>query len=159
MSPRRAGGHRYIMRAALAAGLLLSIAGCAASVAQRGNVPDPDKLAEVKTGDSKDNVVKLIGSPSTVGTFSDKRWYYISRKTEKIAFFNPTTVDQQVVEVLFDDKDKVLEVKKLNLDDANDVDIVDRVTPTAGKKITAIDQILGNLGRFNKPGGGKANGQ
>lgn len=139
----------------LASGLLLG--ACATTVAQRGNVPDPEKLEQIKPGDSKDNVAQLIGSPSTIGTFSDKRWYYISRKTEKVAFFNPTTVDQQVIEVVFDDKDKVLEVKKLNLEDANDVDIVGRSTPTAGKSVTIMDQFLGNLGRFNK-GSGKPGG-
>ena len=157
MSFRRVGNLLPAVRFAFFGFALVALGACAASVAQRGNVPDPDKLAEVKTGATKDDVVKLIGSPSTVGTFSDKRWYYISRKTEKFAFFNPSTVDQQVVEVLFDDKDKVAEVKKLNLDDANDVNLVERTTPTAGKKVTALDQILGNLGRFNKPGGGGSN--
>jgi len=132
----------------------LTLTGCTATVAQRGNVPDTEKLEQIKLGDTKDNVVQLIGSPSTIGTFTDKRWYYISRKTEKVAFFNPTTVDQQVVEVLFDEQDKVLEVKKLNLADAQDVDVVDRKTPTAGKTITVFDQFVGNLGRFNKSGSG-----
>jgi outer membrane protein assembly factor BamE (lipoprotein component of BamABCDE complex) len=129
-----------------------SIAACSPTVAQRGNVPDTEKLAELKTGDSKDKVVQTIGSPSSIGTFSDKRWYYISRKTEKFGFFDPKTVDQQVVEVLFDDQDKVQEIKKLNLDDAYDVDLVGRSTPTAGKSITFMDQLFGNIGRFNKPG-------
>lgn len=137
----------------------LALAGCAATVAQRGNVPDVEKLEQIKLGNSKDDVVQLIGSPSTIGTFTDKRWYYISRKTEKVAFFNPTTVDQQVVEVVFDENDKVLEVKKLNLADAQDVDVVDRKTPTAGKTITVFDQFLGNLGRFNKSGASKGAGQ
>jgi len=143
-------GFRLLAPGMLAAFLL---GGCAATVAQRGNVPDPEKLELVKPGDSKDSVAQTIGSPSTIGTFSDKRWYYISRKTEKVAFFNPSTVDQQVIEVVFDDKDKVVEVKKLNLADANDVDLVGRKTPTAGKSVTIIDQFLGNLGRFNKSGG------
>ena len=102
--------------------------------------------------------MQLIGSPSTIGTFSDKRWYYISRKTEKVAFFNPNTIDQQVVEVQFDEQDKVLEVKKLNLTDSKDVEIVQRSTPTAGKSMTVFDQLLGNIGKFNKSGGGNAVG-
>jgi len=139
--------------------LALAVAACAPTVAQRGNVPDPDKLAELKPGDTKDKVVQTIGSPSTIGTFSDKKWYYISRKTEKVAFFDPKTVDQQVVEVVFDQDDKIQEIKTLNLNDAYDVDVVGRSTPTAGKSLTVMDQLLGNIGRFNKAGGGKAAGQ
>ena len=153
MTHRRRGNapaplHLIALLAALALG------ACAPTVAQRGNVPDPEKLEQLKPGDSKDKVVQMIGSPSTIGTFSDKRWYYISRKTEKVAFWDPKTVDQQVVEVLFDEQDKVQEVKRLNLADAYDVDPIGRTTPTAGKSITVLDQLLGNIGRFNKGGGG-----
>jgi outer membrane protein assembly factor BamE (lipoprotein component of BamABCDE complex) len=150
----RPRGVRPLILGALPLLVALAIGGCAPTVAQRGNVPDPDKLAELKPGDTKDKVVQTIGSPSTIGTFSDKKWYYISRKTEKVAFFDPKTVDQQVVEVVFDQDDKVQEIKKLNLNDAYDVDLVGRSTPTAGKSITVMDQLLGNIGRFNKPGAG-----
>lgn len=145
---------RSLRNLTLAAAASLALAGCAATatIAQRGNVPDPEKLEQLKPGNSKDEVVQLIGSPSTIGTFSDKRWYYISRKTEKIAFFNPNTIDQQVLEVQFDEQDKVLEVKKLNLADAKDVDIVQRSTPTAGKSMNVFDQLIGNIGKFNKGG-------
>jgi outer membrane protein assembly factor BamE (lipoprotein component of BamABCDE complex) len=157
MQPRPRG-FRSLIRGALPALLALAVAACAPTVAQRGNVPDPDKLAELKPGDTKDKVVQTIGSPSTIGTFSDKKWYYISRKTEKVAFFDPKTVDQQVVEVVFDQDDKVQEIRKLNLNDAYDVDLVGRSTPTAGKSMTVMDQLLGNIGRFNKAGGGKGPG-
>jgi len=151
----RAGRRLTLATVALAS---LALAGCATTVAQRGNVPDPERLEQLKPGDTKDSVVQLIGSPSTIGTFSDKRWYYISRKTEKIAFFNPNTIDQQVVEVQFDEQDKVLEVKKLNLADAKDVEIIQRSTPTAGKSMNVFDQFIGNIGKFNKSGGGNAVG-
>ncbi|MGQ0676751.1 MAG: outer membrane protein assembly factor BamE [Rhodospirillales bacterium] len=151
MQLRRRGVTAILSAVPLLAALALG--ACAPSVAQRGNVPDAEKLAEIKAGDSKDKVVQTIGSPSTIGTFSDKRWYYISRKTEKFGFFDPKTVDQQVVEVLFDQEDKVQEVKKLNLNDAYDVDLVGRSTPTAGKSVTVMDQLFGNIGRFNKGAG------
>lgn len=150
----RPSGVKSLILGALPLVLALAVAACAPTVAQRGNVPDPDRLAELKPGDTKDKVVQTIGSPSTIGTFSDKKWYYISRKTEKVAFFDPKTVDQQVVEVVFDQDDKIQEIKKLNLNDAYDVDVVGRTTPTAGKSITFFDQLLGNIGRFNKSGAG-----
>ncbi len=152
MQLRLNGARSAILRAIplLAA---LAIGACSPTLAQRGNVPDTEKLAELKPGDTKDKVVQTIGSPSTIGTFSDKRWYYISRKTEKFGFFDPHTVDQQVVEVLFNDKDQVQEIKKLNLDDAYDVDLVGRSTPTAGKSVGLLDQLFANIGKFNKGSG------
>ena len=40
---------------------------------------------------------------------------------------------------------------------AQNVDIVTRKTPTAGKEFTAVQQFVGNLGKFNKAD--KAKGQ
>ncbi len=66
------------------------LAGCAATVEQRGNLPTPEKLAEVKPGvTGKDEVIKVLGSPSSVSIFNDKSWYYISRRTGQTAFFEP----------------------------------------------------------------------
>ena len=79
-----------------------AIAGCAASVEQRGHLPGPDKLAEIHAGSTtKDEVVKTLGTPSSVSVFnSDKSWYYISRRTAQTAFFDPAVLDQQVDLVL-----------------------------------------------------------
>jgi outer membrane protein assembly factor BamE (lipoprotein component of BamABCDE complex) len=79
------------------------IAGCAPTVEQRGNLPAADKIAEIRPGaTTKDEVVKILGTPSTVGVFNDKSWYYVSRRTKQLAFFDPDVVDQQVYVVRFD---------------------------------------------------------
>src|SRR5262249_32309390 len=81
------------------AGVLLAMAqlcSCAATVDQRGNLPDPDKLATIRPGaTTKDEVVKILGTPSSISVFNDKAWYYISRRTEQLAFFDPDVLDQQ----------------------------------------------------------------
>ena len=40
------------------------------------------------------------------------------------------------------------DVKILGLEDAQKIEMVDRVTPTAGKELTILKQIFGNIGRF-----------
>src|SRR6185437_4416551 len=57
--------------------LALSLAACSPTLDQRGNLPDPEKLAEIQPGvKTKDEVTKLLGTPSAVGTFDSKTWYY-----------------------------------------------------------------------------------
>src|SRR5258708_35709902 len=75
-----------------------AFASCAPAVDQRGNLPNPDKLAEIHTGSTtKDEVAKILGTPSSVSVFNnDKSWYYISRRTSQTAFFDPNLLDQQV---------------------------------------------------------------
>lgn len=141
--------------------ILLPIAACAPIVNSRGNIPDPDALAEVKPGvQTREQVISLLGTPSNVSTFDDRTWYYISRKTETVAFFKPEPIDQQIVVVTFDDKGVVSTVEKREgLDGAQEVALVDRTTPTAGHSFGLLEQLFGNIGRFTPAtGGGKLRG-
>lgn len=129
---------------------LLALAACAPTVNQRGNLPEPEKLAEIKPGvTNKDAVSHLLGSPSTVSTFNDKTWYYISRKTEQVSFLSPDLLDQQVVAVAFDDSGVVREIQHLGLGDGRTVDPSTRVTPSAGRELGLFEQLIGNVGRFS----------
>jgi outer membrane protein assembly factor BamE (lipoprotein component of BamABCDE complex) len=130
--------------------LALALTACSATVDQRGNLPDPAKLAEIHPGKTtKDMVTQLLGTPSSVGTFNDKTWYYISRRTAQTAFFDPVVEDQEVVVVAFDDSGVVREVEKRGLADGRHVDPSTRVTPAAGHELGILEQLIGNLGRFN----------
>lgn len=125
-------------------------AGCAPVVDQRGNLPDDDKLATIHPGvTSKDAIAQLLGTPSAKGTFDDRTWYYISKRTEQTAFFEPKLLDQQVVAVDFDEAGLVADVRHIGMEDRRDVTPVARETPAAGKELTIVEQLLGNVGRFN----------
>src|ERR1700736_3631385 len=129
------------------------IAGCAALVEQRGNLPTPEKLAGIQPGvTSKDEVIKVLGSPSSVSIFNDKSWYYISRRTAQTAFFEPDVLDQQVYVVSFDDQGVVKAVDHKVLQDGVEVTPVARATPAPGRELSFLEQLLGNLGKFNGSG-------
>jgi len=85
------------------------------------------------------------GARSTVtyGTIS-------AEKLKKTAFFEAEIIDQRVIAVYFTDKNVVHAIHHYNKDDKRQVEIVERTTPTAGRKYSIIDQLLGNLGRFGK---------
>jgi len=134
--------------AAVLAGVAL--AACTISVDQRGKLPDPDKLAEIQPGNTtKEQVVKILGTPSSVSTFNDDTWYYISRKTEQVAFFSPTVLDQQVYIVDFDPKGVVKEVGHRTMADGEHVTPAPGATPSPGRELTFLEQLIGNMGKFN----------
>lgn len=134
--------------AAVAAALLL--AGCSTTVDQRGNLPDEAKLELIRPGvTSKDTVSQLLGTPSSVSTFDNKTWYYISDRTEQFAFFKPKLIDQQVVAVSFDENGVVQDVTHRGMEDRREVSMSTRVTPTPGRELGLMEQLVGNLGRFN----------
>jgi outer membrane protein assembly factor BamE (lipoprotein component of BamABCDE complex) len=131
------------------------LTGCSTTVEQRGNLPPPDEIAEIHPGKTtKDEVVKILGTPSSVGVFNDRSWYYISRRTSQFSFFDPTLLDQQVFIVDFNDQDVVKAVDHKTLKDGKEINPVARTTPAPGRELSFLEQIVGNLGKFN--GGGAA---
>jgi outer membrane protein assembly factor BamE (lipoprotein component of BamABCDE complex) len=134
-----------------ALGLTLALAAaCAPVVDIRGNMPDADLLSEIKEGaTTREQVQEKLGSPTSIATFDDNVWYYISKKTQQTAFFDPKVLEQRVLVLRFSDTGRLAEMKSLTLDDAQEVNLVRRFTPTAGQDLGILEQLVGNLGRFN----------
>lgn len=147
--------RRGLRTAALLSGIVL--AGCTLSEDQRGHLPDPEKLAQVQPGSTtKEQVVRILGSPSSASTFDDNVWYYISRRVKQVAFFSPTVLDQQVYIVDFDDKGVVKDVGHKTLADSRSITPAPGATPAPGRELSFMEQLLGNVGRFGGSGGAKS---
>ncbi len=144
----------------LAIAVVLAATGlgaCVATVDQRGNLPEPDKFAQIRPGTTtREQVAKILGTPSSTGVFDDKNWYYISRRTKRVAFFDADVLDQQVYIVNFDGTGLVRAVDHKDLKDAREIEPAPGATPAPGRELTFLEQVLGNIGRFNKGGSGSA---
>jgi len=138
---------------------LAGLTGCVAQVDQRGNLPDPDRMAQIQAGKTtRDQVTKILGTPSSTGVFDDSSWYYISRKTSQIAFLDPKVLDQQVYVINFDGRGVVRSVDHKNLQDGRDIEPAPGATPAPGRELTFLEQVLGNVGRFTKSSSGTGEG-
>ncbi|OFX07640.1 MAG: hypothetical protein A2516_11600 [Alphaproteobacteria bacterium RIFOXYD12_FULL_60_8] len=133
-------------------GVVLSVSvatGCAENIHTRGNDPNPDMLAMLKPGEqSRMDVEALLGSPSNTATFDNETWYYISSTFKQVAFFAPEEVSRKVIAVSFTQDGYVKEVASFGLQDGKVVEISKRETPTAGNEIGLLEQLMGNLGKF-----------
>ncbi len=140
----------------LAMGLgLLGLGACSSGLNTHGNLPDKEVVEGIQPGvHSQQDVLGMLGSPSTVSTFEDSRWYYIGSRSETMAFFEPDVLERNVLVVSFSEDGRVDAKKVYTLNDSNDVDPVDRITPTEGKKLSLIQQLFGNVGRFTGTGTG-----
>ncbi|MDE1900712.1 MAG: outer membrane protein assembly factor BamE [Alphaproteobacteria bacterium] len=131
---------------ASAAFALAVLAACAPTVATRGDLVDPDALAQIKPGVStREDVETKLGTPTHVATFDDKVWYYIGRRTQQYSFLDPEVLKQQAIEIDFNDKGVVADVKNLNLSKAADVTPAPGATPAYGNDNTFIRELLGDL--------------
>jgi len=112
--------------------------------------------------DTEASVLARLGNPSTRGTFEDNTWYYISSTRESLAYLRPATRDRRIIAVSFDDAGVVSTVNEYSLEDGRVVAYADRETPTRGRELSFLEQLLGNVGRLpseqfggeqNLPGG------
>src|SRR6185295_192307 len=85
-----------LIRLVALATLTLSLAACGGftTTYQRGYVFDEASLAQVPSGSSQEQVLLVLGTPSTVATVSGEVFYYISQKSQRTAFLQPEVTDQ-----------------------------------------------------------------
>lgn len=132
------------------------LAACTPVTATRGNLLEDYQLKEVLPGiDGKDDVVRKIGSPTTVATFDDNTWYYMGQKTEKKGILDPKVVQEKIIVVKFDADGKVGTVQQAQNGREN-IPVVQRTTPVSGNEYTFLQQMLGNIGKFNRQEGSAA---
>ncbi len=136
---------------------LLALSACTPTQATRGNIVEDYRMAEIIPGVStRTNVLQSLGSPTTQAPFDDNVCYYLGQQTEKRGIFDPKVVDKKVVVVAFNEDGVVDAIDEVDADMMK-VPHVRRKTPTSGNDMTVMQQLLGNVGRFNTPKGNAAN--
>lgn len=133
---------------------LLALTACAPTRATNGVFLNPDDVAKVPAGATRADVLQALGTPTTTAVFDDNTWYYVGQKTEKTAFFDAKVTDRKVYEVKFAEDGTMTSIRDAT-GESIDVPVTRRKTPTSGHDLTVAQQLLGNLGRFNKSGGSK----
>lgn len=139
--------------------LAVALAGCSIPIDQRGNLPEKSALDQIQPGVSdKATVTRLLGSPSSIATFDDSTWYYISQKSKSVAFFKPDLLDQEVVAIDFGKDGLVRDIRHRGMQDARLVTPNPNATPAPGREFSFIEQLIGNFGKFNTAGSDKDTG-
>src|ERR1700761_4267192 len=120
----------------------------------RGNKVDADSLKELVPGTStKADVTAVIGSPTARDTFDDNTWLYITEMTRQPIGETLQAINQGVVVLKFDDKGVLKSIDKLNKGDSVSAPMIARTTASPGTEASFMQQLLGNIGRFNPTGG------
>jgi outer membrane protein assembly factor BamE (lipoprotein component of BamABCDE complex) len=128
-------------------------AACAPTVGQNGFQAIDAKPTDIVAGtDTRQTVLTRLGSPSTTSTFEkDTIWYYISQTTEKYTYNRPQVTQRSVTEITFNEAGQVAAVRTLGLEDGQRLAMNGNETPTRGRQLTILEQLLGNVGRGQLP--------
>ena len=142
MSPRSTTLATLALTGALAAG------ACTPISAYNGFQARDEKPASMKVGeDSKSTVLTKLGSPSNKSSFGPETWFYISQISTKSSYHKSQIDSRSVVAISFDKDEKVDGVKTYDLKDGYRIAYDNRATPTRGRQLNWIEQMLGTVGR------------
>ncbi len=122
---------------------MLSACGRFTETFQRGYVLQEGALEQLPIGASQEQVLIVLGTPSTVATVNGEVFYYISQKAHRaVAFLHQEVVDQRVVAVYFDQDRKVRKLASYGLKDGKLFDFVSQTTPTGGQDLNYVRGIF-----------------
>jgi outer membrane protein assembly factor BamE (lipoprotein component of BamABCDE complex) len=143
-------GHRKAalsLSLALAGALALAACGSTTETLQRGYVLPEGALEQVPVGATQEQVLIVLGTPSTVATVNGEAFYYISQKAQRSAAFMPhEVVDQRVIAVYFDKERRVTRLANYGLKDGKIFDFLSQTTPTGGQELSYLRNIFKNVG-------------
>jgi outer membrane protein assembly factor BamE (lipoprotein component of BamABCDE complex) len=138
---RRRRGMRSVLAIAM---LCAALGGCITGEQfQKGYVLPPGALEQIPIGASQDQVLIVMGTPSTVATLSGEVFYYISQRAERAVAFMPQKVtDQRVIAVYFDKNRQVTRLANYGMQDGKIFDYISRTTPTSGQEMSYLTPLF-----------------
>ncbi len=134
---------RGLRAVAITALLCAALVGCGGEQFQKGYILPQGALEQIPIGASQDQVLIVMGTPSTVATLDGEVFYYISQRAErKLAFMNQKITDQRVIAIYFDKNRQVKRLANYGLQDGKIFDFVSRTTPTSGQEISYLTPLF-----------------
>ena len=103
---------------------------------------------DVKPGeDSKATVRGRLGSPSAVSAVDTNVWIYMNQIKETVAFMRPVVTRRDITVITFDQETEAVKtVDNLTLADGKVIAFNGRETPTRGRELTVLEQLIGSIG-------------
>lgn len=142
--------HRTRLAALSIAAIFLCGAGCQPRTTTHGFMPRTDLIERLQPGEqNKNQVVSILGSPTIMATFNQDIWYYVTQTTENRSFFKPEIIDQSILALTFNQAGVLVSLETKSMLDAVRIEPSTEKTPTVGRKLSVLQQLFGNFGRFS----------
>jgi outer membrane protein assembly factor BamE (lipoprotein component of BamABCDE complex) len=142
--------RRNLLRLGFALAAAVTLSACGGSgfgeTLARGYVLPEGALEQIPVGASQEQVLVVLGTPSTVATVNGEAFYYISQKaTRSVAFMPYDVVDQRVVAVYFDKDRRVRRLANYGMRDGKIFDFVSQTTETGGQELSYLRNMFKNM--------------
>lgn len=129
--------------------ILLSSCSNDLFLTHNGNMPSNERIAKVKVGNTKNEVINNLGAPSSVVSLDQNTWIYMSSDIKRVAFMAPEEVDRDVLTIEFDNGGKVEKINRLSKKNGIEVAVSDDKTETLGHDAGFFEKFFGGIGNYS----------
>jgi outer membrane protein assembly factor BamE (lipoprotein component of BamABCDE complex) len=121
----------------------MALAACTGEQFQKGYILPAGALEQIPIGASQDQVLIVMGTPSTVATLDGEVFYYISQRASRpVMFMEQKVVDQRVIAIYFDKNRQVRRLANYGLQDGKIFDFISRTTATSGQELSYLTPLF-----------------
>ena len=121
---------------------LLLVISCSEKITYTGLIID-EKINYLEIN-NKNDLLKLLGQPNYIDPI-EKNFYYFSEKNISKNRLTKKTVDRLILVYYFDDKNNIIDAKKLNLDDEKTINISENRVKNDLIKKGLLEKIFGGV--------------
>jgi len=119
----------------------------------RGFIADDALISQIKVGMDVQQVLTILGTPSTTSTVGNRTFYYISQTVRRrFQFQKLTVIDQKVLVIYFNKAFKVERIAHYGLQDGVIFDFISRTTATGGEEQSFLRNLFRGVTKFNPLG-------
>jgi len=121
----------------------LALSACTGEQFQKGYILPAGALEQIPIGASQDQVLIVMGTPSTVATLDGEVFYYISQRSSRpVMFMETKVVDQRVIAIYFDKNRQVRRLANYGLQDGKIFDFISRTNATSGQELSYLTPLF-----------------
>ena len=139
--------------------LMLGLSACSNDifVVHNGNMPTEERISQLQKGQTKDEVLDILGTPSNIVSLDQNTWIYMSSEMKKVAFFKPEELSRDVLTIRFNEYNQVESFDRMGKEQGREVAVNEEETQTAGNQSGFFAKYFGGVGQFMPFGTGSAN--
>jgi outer membrane protein assembly factor BamE (lipoprotein component of BamABCDE complex) len=127
-------------------GALIGATACTPTSTYNGFQVVDQSPAAVKVGEPRATVLARLGTPTAKSLFGADTWYYMSQLSSHTAFYHPRVNRRDITAIAFaKGSDEVTAVNTYSLKDGRVIAFNGRETPTRGREMTVLEQLLGSI--------------
>ena len=129
---------------------ICSLTACSSDtfVSHCGNMPTEERIAQLQKGQTKDEVLDILGTPSSIVSLDQNTWIYMSSDIKRVAFFKPEELNRDVLTIHFNQYNQVAEFERLDKNHGENVVISENQTQTEGSDAGFFEKYFGGVGQF-----------